>query len=130
LTPVRLFACDIHASLALHGLSFGARIFGWQGVWSPDSRHFAAIEWRRESALYCPDMRLIVVDLHARKECIAARVKFGFIEPLAFPADEVIYTLLARGMNEWAVIHRRLDELSGWRPLSDRMPEWDDEGEW
>jgi hypothetical protein len=118
--------CDIHASLALHGLSFGARLFSWEGIWSPDSRHFVAVEWRRESAFFRPDMRLIVVDIHSRKECIVDQVRCGFIETLAFPGDEVIYTWLVRGMGDRVVKHRRLDELTGWRPLSDRMPEWDE----
>ncbi len=50
-----------HASLALNDLSFGARIFGWQGIWSPCSRYFAITERLRVDTAHGPAMQLLVI---------------------------------------------------------------------
>jgi hypothetical protein len=106
-----------HASLALHDLSFGTRLFGWHGVWSPCSRYFAIAEWRRVADPSSPEMQLVVVDLQEHRECVVEQVPNGFVEPVYFLADAVKYTKIAPGMEERAVVHRGVDELSGWQPV-------------
>ena len=107
-----------HASLALQGLSFGARIFGWQGAWSPCSRYFAITEWLRVDTVHSPDMQLLVIDVRESRECVVEHVTCGFIEPMYIHDDAIKYNKIAMGMDERAVVHRPISELDGWRPLS------------
>jgi len=106
-----------HAALALRDLSFEARIFGWNGVWSSCSRYFAITEWLRIDTAHCPDMQLVVIDVQDGRECVVEHVSCGFVEPMYFHGDAVKYNKIAQGMNERAVIQRRIGELDGWRPV-------------
>ena len=111
-----------HASLALRDLSFEARIFGWNGVWSTCSRYFAITEWLRIDTAHCPDMQLVVIDVQNGRECVVEHVLCGFVEPMSFHDDAVKYNKIAKGMNERAVVQRRIGELEGWRPVPARPP--------
>jgi hypothetical protein len=118
LAPAAGSAWDLsHASLALHGLSFGARVFGWNGVWSPCSRYFAITEWLRIDTAHCPDMRLLVIDVLGRKECVVDHVACGFIEPMYFHDEAIKYNKIEKGMDERAVVRRKIAELGEWRLL-------------
>jgi len=120
LSPAAGSTWDVsHASLTLQDLSFGARIFGWQGAWSPCSRYFAITEWLRVDTANSPDMQLLVIDVQEGRECVVEHVTCGFIEPMYIHDDAIKYSKIAKGMDERAVLHRRLGELDGWRPLSD-----------
>ena len=101
----------------LRDLSFGERIFGWNGVWSSCSRYFAITEWLRIDTAQFPDMQLVVIDVQDGRECVVEHVSCGFVEPMYFHDDAVKYNKIAQGMNERAVIERRIGELSGWRPV-------------
>jgi hypothetical protein len=106
------------ASLVLHDLSFGARIFGWQGAWSPCSRYFAITEWLRVDTDHGPDMQLLVIDVREGRECVVEHVTRGFIEPMFFRDDAIKYSMIAKGMDERIALHRQMGELDAWRPLS------------
>ena len=106
-----------HASLALRDLSFEARIFGWNGVWSSCSRYFAINEWLRIDTAHCPDMQLVIIDVQDGRECVVEHVSCGFVEAMSFHDDAVKYNKIAKGMDERAVIQRRIDELAGWQPV-------------
>jgi hypothetical protein len=111
-----------HASLALQNLPFGARIFGWQGAWSPCSRYFAITEWLSIDTAHHPDMQLLVIDVKEGRESVVERVTWGFIEPMYIHDDTIKYNKIVKGMNERVVVHRRIGELDDWRPLSDSSP--------
>jgi len=111
-----------HASLALRDLSFDARIFGWNGVWSSCSRYFAINEWLGIDTTHSPDMQLVIIDVQDGRECVVEHVSSGFVEPMYFHDDTVKYNKIAKGMNERAVIQRRIDELDGWRPVRAHPP--------
>jgi hypothetical protein len=129
LAPTDGSAWDLsHASLALRDLSFEARIFGWNGVWSSCSRYFAIIEWLRIDSAHCPDMQLVVIDVQDGRECVVEHVSCGFVEPMSFHDDAVKYNKIAKGMDERAVIQRRIDELDGWRPVPAHPPVRGEEG--
>lgn len=51
------------------------------------------------------------------------RVTCGFIEPMYIHDDTIKYNKIAKGMDERAVLHRRIGELDGWRPLSGNSPD-------
>ena len=106
-----------HAALALRDLSFEARIFGWNGVWSSCSRYFAITEWLRVDTAHCPDMQLVVIDVQNGRECVVEHVSCGFVEPMYFHDDAVKYNKIVKGMDERAVVKRRIGELAGWRPV-------------
>jgi hypothetical protein len=109
-----------HASLALRELSFEARIFGWNGVWSSCSRYFAINEWLRIDTAHCPDMQLVIIDVQDGRECVVERVSCGFVEPMYFKDDLVKYNKIEKGMDERAVIQCRVGELAGWRTVPAR----------
>jgi len=115
-----------HASLALRDLSFDARIFGWNGVWSSCSRYFAITEWLRIDTAHCPDMQLVVIDVQNGRECVVEHVLCGFVEPLYFHDDAVKYNKIAKGMKERAVIQRRIGELADWQPVPSHPPAQDE----
>jgi len=118
LAPAAGSAWDLsHASLALCGLSFGARIFGWNGVWSSCSRYFAITEWLRIDTAHSPDMQLVVIDAQNGRECVVEHVLCGFVEPMYFHDGAVKYNKITKGMNERVVIQRRIGELADWRPV-------------
>jgi len=124
LSPVAGSAWDVsHASLALLDLPFGARIFGWQGAWSPCSRYFAITEWLSIDTAHYPDMRLLIIDVREGRECVVERVTWGFIEPMYIHGDAIKYNKIAKGMDARGVSHRRIGEHDGWRPLSDSLSE-------
>lgn len=106
-----------HASLALHGLSFEDRIFGWNGVWSSCSRYFAITEWTNLDQAHCPGMQLVVIDVHSRRECVVEHVACGFIEPMYFHEEAIKYNLIAKGMEERTVAHRGIAGFDAWRTV-------------
>ena len=112
-----------HASLALHDLSFEARIFGWNGVWSPCSRYFAITEWLRIDTAHCPDMQLLIIDVPNGRECVVEHVACGFVEPMYFHDDTVKYNKIAKGMEGRTVVQRRIGELAGWQPVPAQQPD-------
>jgi hypothetical protein len=83
LTPAAGLAWDqSHAVLALHDLAFHGRVFGWNGVWSSNSRYFAITEWLRIDTVHCPDMQLVIIDAQGGRECVVEQVLCGFVEPI------------------------------------------------
>jgi len=112
-----------HAMLSLQDLSFGSRIFGWHGIWSSCSRYFAVTEWLHVETAHCPDMQLVIVDVHTRKECVVEQVKCGFVEPMSFHDDALKYNKIGKGMDARTVEHRRISELTGWRSVSGSRPD-------
>ncbi|MHB8843204.1 MAG: hypothetical protein ACYC7L_00510 [Nitrospirota bacterium] len=118
-----------HASLTLRDLSFEARTFGWNGVWSSCSRYFAISEWlSSDAAAHSPDMRLIVIDVERGRECVVEQVSCGFVEPMHFQDNAVKYSKIEQGMKERAVMRRRIGELEGWQPVRDHRPVQGEEG--
>jgi hypothetical protein len=116
----------LHASLALGGLTFGNRMFGWHGVWSSCSCYFAIMEWCREvDAEIHPDMQLIIVDVREGRECVVERVENGFIEPMFFHDQMIKYNLFTKRLNARRVSHRPIKEISDWRMVSDKAPDAD-----
>jgi len=115
-----------HALLTLQDMVFGSRIFGWHGIWSPCSRYFAVTEWLDVNTTHCPDMQLVIVDVLAGKECIVEQVTCGFVEPMYFEDEALKYNKIGRGMDARTVEHRRIEELTGWRPVSGSRPDAQD----
>ncbi|MDA8100932.1 MAG: hypothetical protein M0042_15045 [Nitrospiraceae bacterium] len=116
LAPETGSAWDIsHASLALNGLSFGNRRFGWHGAWSSCSRYFMINEWLNVHTARCPDMQLLVIDVHEGKESIVEKVSSGFIEPMGFRDEEIKYCKIASGIGNRSVHHLPVSALTEWR---------------
>lgn len=110
---------ETHARLVLADRSFGSRIFGWHGVWSPCSRYFAITEWRRAEVVPCSDMHLLVIDVQEGRQCVVERVECGFVEPMSFHKNEIRYNKIAKGMDERSVVHLPVEKLTDWKPLAD-----------
>lgn len=130
LAPAAGSAWDLsHALLTLRTLSFEARTFGWNGVWSSCSRYFAISEWlSSDAAAPSPDMQLVVIDVEKGRECVVEHVSCGFVEPMYFQDNAVKYNKIAKGMDERAVMRRRIGELDGWQSVPVRRPVQGEEG--
>jgi hypothetical protein len=124
LTPAGGNPWDLtYTSLFLVGLPFGDRMFGWHGVWSPCSRYFAIREWRSSEFSLGPDTHLVVIDVHAGKECVMDRAENGFVEPMSFYNDTIRYNKILRGMTERIVQERNLGKTTEWRDVSSKLPD-------
>lgn len=77
-------------ALTLDRLSFGDRLFGEECLWSPDSRYLAVQEWTRTDDPVGPAMRLVVIDVEQRRECVVAGTQ-GRITPKAFEDGRLRY---------------------------------------
>ena len=107
-----------HAMLELHDLTFGSRIFGWHGVWSPCSHYFAIGEWLSVRGDRFPDMQILLVDVLAGKENAVERISRGFVEPMLVQDGTIKYTKIAAGEEERILEHRSIAGLTDWKPVS------------
>ena len=78
-------------SLRIDDIFFGKRIFGNSYLWSPDSRFFAIQEWETTMEGAGPQTHLLLIDVHAKRECILSRAEKGFIIPQKFETTKLIY---------------------------------------
>jgi hypothetical protein len=124
LTPAGGNPWDLtYTSLCLAGLPFGDRMFGWHGVWSACSRYFAIREWRSSEFSLGPDTHLVVIDVHAGKECIMDRAENGFVEPMSFHNDTIRYSKILYGMPERTMQERQFAGKTAWRDVSGTLPD-------
>ncbi len=66
------------------------RYFGDPCLWSADSRYLALQEWYE--IVEHPDTELRVIDVIRRRECRVARVRRGFVEPVRFEDDILVFS--------------------------------------
>jgi hypothetical protein len=78
-------------NLKIDDLNFGERIFGDAYLWSDDSVYFIIQEWL--TTCYCmgPRTALTLFDLSKRKECLISWADKGFIIPISFDGNTLVY---------------------------------------
>jgi hypothetical protein len=81
-------------TLEIGDLAFARRLFGERGLWSPDSRYFAAEEWLSTDESKGPHTRLLVVDISARREFHGGQAISGFVQPQRFEDTTLLYDKL------------------------------------
>lgn len=77
-------------SLAVDGISFGERIFGYSCLWSPDSRFFAIQEWMTNDPKRGPQTRLLLIDVREKAEAAVCSAETGFVEPRTFSGEKIV----------------------------------------
>lgn len=78
-------------SLVVENYRFLERIFGDACLWSPDSRYFAIQEWETIQEAGGPQTHLLLIDVDTKRECVVSRAENGFIVPLKFKNNNLIY---------------------------------------
>ena len=81
-------------TLRIDSLEFGQRLFGERGLWSPDSRYFAAEEWLTTDEKQGPHTRLLVIDMAVLSEYRGGEAINGYIEPERFEDTTLLYDKL------------------------------------
>jgi hypothetical protein len=78
-------------NLKIDDLNFGERVFGDAYLWSSDSVYFIIQEWL--TTCYCmgPRTALTLFDLPNRKECLISWADKGFIIPMSFDGNTLVY---------------------------------------
>jgi len=99
-------------NLKIDNLDFGERIFGDVYLWSGDSVFFIVQEWLTTCYQRGPKTALTLFDLSDRRECQVSRADKGFIVPLVFEDNTLIYKkeYLDKGIvREFEIDFRSLD---------------------
>ena len=78
-------------SLAIDKRILNGRYFGASYLWSPDSRYFAIQEWETISEGRGPQTQLLLIDVETQRECAVSKAENGFIVPLKFEKNKLIY---------------------------------------
>lgn len=77
--------------LKLDGELIENRIFGFEFKWHPESRYLALQEWLTTDYQKGPITALTIVDLKTRKLAKISKAEKGFIKPLKFENEVIIF---------------------------------------
>ena len=78
-------------NLKIDDWDFAERVFGDVYLWSGDSTLFAIQEWLTTSFQEGPQTALTLFDLSSQEECRVSGADKGFIVPLSFEDNVLIY---------------------------------------
>ena len=78
-------------SLSLNGVKLLGRSFGLCALWSDDSKYIALQEWLSTAESQGPQTVLLCLEPHVWRQCRVSTAKDGFIEPLRFEGQKLIY---------------------------------------
>ena len=77
--------------LKLDGKLINNRIFGFEFKWHPKSKYLALQEWLTTDYQKGPITTLTIVDLKTRKFAKISKAEKGFIKPLKFENDLIVF---------------------------------------
>ncbi|TRZ42184.1 hypothetical protein [Robertkochia solimangrovi] len=75
----------------LDGEMIKNRIFGFEFKWHPESKYLALQEWLTTDYQKGPITALTIIDLKTRKFAKISKAKKGFIKPLKFENELIIF---------------------------------------
>lgn len=78
-------------SLSIDGNALEERVFGKELLWSPDSRYLAVQEWLSTAERDGPQTALLCIDVIEERQCQISQAAGGFIVPIRFEDDTLIY---------------------------------------
>ncbi|KAA9001321.1 hypothetical protein FJU30_08885 [Affinibrenneria salicis] len=107
-------------SLALDGLVLPERLFGNEALWSPDSRYLAVQEWLAVAGDRGPHTALLCLDITTQTLRRVSSASGGFITPLRFEADKLIYhkRYFSAGGERCIEYEIAFAALPDWEPLT------------
>ncbi|MDO8965296.1 hypothetical protein [Algoriphagus sp.] len=77
--------------LELNGKPIKNRIFGFVNLWHPESKYLALQEWLTTDYQEGPITSLTIVDLKEMRISKISTIRKGFISPINFEEDVIIY---------------------------------------
>lgn len=77
--------------LKLDGELINNRIFGFEFKWHPESKYLALQEWLTTDYKKGPITALTIVDLKTRKFAKISKAEGGFIKPLKFENELIVF---------------------------------------
>ncbi|NEM98650.1 hypothetical protein [Pontibacter burrus] len=77
--------------IALDGVLIPDRIFGFEFKWDSNSKFLALQEWLTTDYRNGPITALTIIDLNTRKLARISKADGGFIKPLMFEDDKIIF---------------------------------------
>lgn len=101
---------------AIDGKTIPKRIFGNAALWSPDSRFLALQEWLTTDYQDGPQTALLVFDFQDSREVKASSAHKGFISPIRFSDDTLIYKKEYFGTGKIGEYEIDLISLNRWNP--------------
>ena len=90
------------------------RIFGFEFKWHPESKYLALQEWLTTDYQKGPITALTLVDLKTRKFAKISKAEKGFIKPLKFENDLIIYEKEYFGTDKKGEFEIVLDKIENW----------------
>ncbi len=100
--------------LKLNGELIPNRIFGFEFKWHPDSKFLALQEWLTTDYKKGPVTSLTIIDLNDRKYARISKADKGFIKPLRFENDSIIFEKEYLGTGKNAEYEINLGEIQNW----------------
>jgi len=100
--------------LELDGQLVKKRIFGYQFKWHPDSKYLALQEWLTTSYQKGPITSLTIVDLNNRRFAKISKADKGFIRPLRFEGELIIYEKEFLETGKKAEYEINLSDIKNW----------------
>jgi len=104
-------------SLKVDDRSFRKRVFGDACLWSGDSSFFAIQEWLTTSYEAGPQTALTLFDLPNHKECRVSWADRGFIVPISFEDNLLIYKKEYLGTGIIKEFEMDLRSLKRWKKI-------------
>ena len=104
-------------NLKVDDLNFRERVFGDACLWSGDSVLFAIQEWLTTSFQEGPKTALTLLDLSRQKECRVSWAEKGFIIPVSFEDNLLIYKKVYLGKGIIREFEIDFHSLKRWKKI-------------
>jgi len=98
----------------LDGLTITNRTFGFEFKWHPDNKFLALQEWLTTEERKGPITALTLVNLEDRTFARISTVEQGFITPLAFENNVIVYKKEFFGSGKTVEFEIDLNSISNW----------------
>jgi hypothetical protein len=103
-----------YSKLQLDGKLISNRIFGFEFKWHPDSKYLALQEWLTTDYQKGPITTLTIIDLENGKFARVSKADKGFIKPLKFEDNSIIFEKEYIGTGKKGEYEISLLEIKNW----------------
>ena len=98
----------------LDGEEISDRIFGFEFKWHPESKYLALQEWLTTDYQLGPITTLTLVELESRKSARISKADKGFIRPIRFENEIIIFEKEFPASGKKGEYELNLDEVVNW----------------
>ena len=100
--------------LTIDGQKVAEQIFGQPYIWDAESKYLALQEWLTTDEQKGPLTALLVMDLRNRRIARVSQADKGFIEPIRFDGNKVIYKKVHLSQGRTTEYEVDLKEVKNW----------------